>query len=102
MPGRGDQRHQLVAVHVLAFLVDDDQPVGVAVQRDADIGAVLSTTRRRSRPVSVEPHSSLMLTPLGETPIASTSAPSSQSADGRDLIGGAVGAIDHHLEARQS
>ena len=34
-----DQRHQLVAVDDLALLVDDDQPVGVAVERDADVGA---------------------------------------------------------------
>ena len=39
-----------------------------------------------------------MLRPLGETPIATTSAPSSHSAVGRDLVGGAVGAIDHDLE----
>ena len=37
-PG-GDQRHQLVAVEDDAALVGDDQPVGVAVERDADIGA---------------------------------------------------------------
>ena len=34
-----DQRHQLVAVEDDAALVGDDQPVGVAVERDADIGA---------------------------------------------------------------
>ena len=34
-----DQRHQLVAVDQLALLVDDDQPVGVAVERQADIRA---------------------------------------------------------------
>ena len=34
-----DQRHQLVAVDQLALLVDDDQPVGVAVEREADVGA---------------------------------------------------------------
>ena len=34
-----DQRHQLVAVEDHAALVGDDQPVGVAVERDADIGA---------------------------------------------------------------
>ena len=37
-PGR-DQRHQLVAVENDAALVGDDQPVGIAVERDADIGA---------------------------------------------------------------
>ena len=35
-PGR-DQRHQLVAVENDAALVGDDQPVGVAIERDTDI-----------------------------------------------------------------
>ncbi len=34
-----DQRHQLIAVENDAALVGDDQPVGVAVERDADVGA---------------------------------------------------------------
>ena len=41
VPGFGDQRHQLVAVDHGAVLVDDHHPVGVAVERDADIGAHL-------------------------------------------------------------
>jgi hypothetical protein len=36
---RADQRHDLVAVDGLALFVDDDQPVGVAIERDADVGA---------------------------------------------------------------
>ena len=36
-----DQGHQLVAVDDPPLLVDDDQPVGVAVEREADMGAVL-------------------------------------------------------------
>ena len=34
-----DQRHQLVAVDQPALLVDDDQPVGIAVERQADVRA---------------------------------------------------------------
>ena len=40
-----------------------------------------------------------MLKPSGSTPIEMTSAPSSHSAVGRDPIGGAVGAVDHHAQA---
>src|SRR3990170_2892248 len=40
-PGFGDDRHELIAVDDGALLVDDDYPVGVAVERDADIGAHL-------------------------------------------------------------
>ena len=41
-PGLGDHRHQLIAVDHAALLVDDDHAVGVAVERDADIGAHLA------------------------------------------------------------
>ncbi len=44
-PGGGDQRHDLVAVDDLTLLVADHQPVGVAVDRDADVGAVLAHGR---------------------------------------------------------
>ena len=82
----------------LALLVDHDQPVGVAVERDADIGAGSRPPSPAAASGSVEPQPSLMLRPLGETPIAITSAPSSHKRRGRDLIGGAVRAIDHDLE----
>ncbi len=34
-----DQRHQLITVGNPAFLIDDDDPVGVAVERQANVGA---------------------------------------------------------------
>ena len=77
-----DQRHQLVAVDDLALLVDDDQPVGVAVERDADMRAAPRPPCACSAAGAVEPQPSLMLRPLGVTPIATTSAPSSHSAEG--------------------
>ena len=40
-PRFGDGRKQLIAVDQLALFVDDDDPVGVAVERDADVGADL-------------------------------------------------------------
>ena len=42
LPGAGDHGHELVAVDHLALLVDDEDAVGVAVERDADIGAHLA------------------------------------------------------------
>ena len=39
MPALGDDRHQLIAIDDLAFFVDDDDAVGVAIERDADVGA---------------------------------------------------------------
>ncbi len=42
LPASGDHRHQLIAVDQMALLVDDHDAVGVAVERDADIGAHLA------------------------------------------------------------
>ena len=41
MPGRGDERHQLIPVDESAVLICDDNAIGVAVERDAYIGARL-------------------------------------------------------------
>ena len=41
-PGARDDGHELVAVDELPLLVDDEDAVGVAVERDADIGAELA------------------------------------------------------------
>ena len=67
-----------------AVLVGDDHPVGVAIERDADIGADF-THLLAHRPGAVEPHFSLMLKPLARSPIATISAPSSHSAAGATL-----------------
>ena len=50
VPGGGDHRHQLVAVDDAALLVDEDDAVGVAVERDAEIGAhLVHLARQRLR-----------------------------------------------------
>ena len=54
--------------------VDGQAAVGVAVVRDAEVGAVLQD-RRRSRSRCVEPTPSLMLSPSGSAAMAMTSAP---------------------------
>ncbi len=41
-PAFGDDGEDLVAVDDMALLVDDDHAVGVAVERDADVGAHLA------------------------------------------------------------
>ena len=47
-PALGDHRHHLVAVDQAALLVDQDHPVGVAVERDADIRPHLADLARQS------------------------------------------------------
>ena len=42
LPGARDHAHQLVAVDLLALLVDDQHPVGIAVEGDAHIGPQLA------------------------------------------------------------
>ena len=42
LPAFGNDRQQLVAVDHMALLVGDDDAVGVAVERDADVGAHLA------------------------------------------------------------
>ena len=42
LPAFGNDGEQLVAVHHVAALVNDQHAVGVAVQRDADVGAHLA------------------------------------------------------------
>src|SRR5882724_10746687 len=37
-PGR-DQRHQLIAIEDVATFIGDDQPIGIAIEGNADIGA---------------------------------------------------------------
>ena len=75
-----DQRHELIAVDHLPLLIDNDQAIGVAIEREADVRAVLATVseqlrvRRAAAVVDVRP--------LGETPSGMTSAPSSHSAAG--------------------
>ncbi len=76
-----DQRHHLVAVDDPALLVDDDQPVGIAVERKPDVGPP-ATTVSCSSLGWVEPHSWLMLSPSGARPSGITSAPSSHKASG--------------------
>ncbi len=52
---------------ILPLLVDIIDTVGVAVERDADVGTQLLTLGQRSG--AVEPPSSLMFRPSGSTPI---------------------------------
>ena len=96
----GDHRQQLVAVDDVAALVGDEHAVGVAVERDADIGAHLA-------------HLAAQLLGRGRAAVAVDVEAVGLDADRdhlgaelpqrlrRHLIGGAVGAIDHDRAGRR-
>ena len=97
----GQDREQLVAVDVVPLVVDGQAAVGVAVEGDADVGAVLDHGRAAAAPRWVEPQPSLMLSPSGSAPITTTSAPAAAQRHRGGLGGGAVGAVDDDLEPGQ-
>ena len=101
MPALRDDRHQLIAVDDIALLVDDDDAIGVAVERDADVGPefldlVDERLRRRRTAVEVDVVAVRLdadLDHLGaEFP----------ERFRRHLVGCAVGAIDDDAERRKA
>ena len=98
LPALCNDGHQLVAVDHATALVDDQHAVGVAVERDADIGAHL-------------PHFLDKCIGSGRADIAIDVEAVGLDADGEDfraelpqsfgrnLVGGAVGAIDDDAQA---
>ena len=96
-PAFGDDRHQLVAVDQMAFLVGDDDAVAVAVERDADIRAhfphLLAQRLGGDRSaflVDVEA--------VGLDPDRDHLGAELPQRRGCDPVCGAVGAIDHHAQ----
>ncbi len=75
---------QLVAVDQPPEVIHHDQPVAVAVERDADVGPHPATVSCSSSG-AVEPQRRLMLRPLGEQPMGMISAPRSASTRGATL-----------------
>ena len=98
LPGARHHGHELVAVDHMALLVDDDDAVGIAVERDADIGAQLAhladqRLRRGRADVAVDVEA------VGLDPDRDDLGAELPERLGRDLVGGAVGAIDDHAHA---
>ncbi len=100
VPRLGDHRHELVAIDDLAIFIDDDDAVGIAVERDADVGPHLLDLgpQRIGR---------------GGTDLVVDVEAVGLDADGehlgaqfpqrnrRHLVGGAIGAVDHHAQAAE-
>ncbi len=98
LPGLGDHRHELVAVDDAALLVDDHHAVGVAVERDADIGAHLADLADqilgRGRAAILVDVEAVRLD--ADRDHLGAELPQRLR---RHLVGGAIGAIDHHPQA---
>ena len=99
-PAFGDHRHGLIAVDDVALLVDDDHAVGVAVERDADVGPHLAhLARQRLRRGRSDVLVDVIAAGL-DADLDDFRAKLPQRL-GRHLVGRAVGAVDddpHALE----
>ena len=98
LPGAGHHAHELVAVDLVALLVDDQHPVRIAVEGDAHIGAQLAHlvdqgVRRRGADLVVDVEAVRL-----DADRHHLGAELPQGLRG-DLVAGAVGAIDHHAHA---
>ncbi len=104
-PGQvgGEQGQQPVPVDHVAAGVHGDDPVGVPVEGQAQVG-VLATTASARRRGSVEPQPSLMLVPSGSAArTATTSAPAArEDLRARSGESGPVGAVEGHPQAAQA
>ena len=98
LPALRDHREQLVAVDQMAALVDQDDAVGVAVERDADVGAhlahLLAQRLRRGRSAFLVDVESVRI----DADRNHVGAQFPQRFR-HHLVGRAVGAIDHHAQA---
>ena len=96
-PLAADQRHDLIAVHCRPGFVDDDQPVGVAIQGNADIRAAGD----HGFLDQVEVGGAAPVVDVATVGIdADRDHFGAQFPEGRrgDLVGGAMGAIERDLQ----
>ena len=98
-PAFRDHRQQLIAVDDAPALVHHDDAVGIAVERDADVGAHFHAPCGGAPSGAVEPQSLLILKPSGSTPTREDLGAKLPQRAGRNAIGRAVGAIHHHAQA---
>ena len=98
LPACGDDGEQLVAVDDLAVLVDDHHAVGVAIERDADIGAHLAHLAGDGAEVG---RTAILIDVHAVRFVADGNHVGAQFPQraGRDLVGGAIGAIDHDAQS---
>ena len=98
LPAFGDDGEQLVAVDDMAALVDDHHAVGVAVERDADVGAHLAHLAAERGEIGRAAFLVDVEAVRLDADRDDLGAQLPQRA-GRHLVGGAIGAIDDDAQA---
>ncbi len=97
VPAQPQRRHDLVAIDDRAMFVDDDQPVGVAIERDADIGTAgndrFLQQLRMGRPAGV-----IDILAVGLDTDGDHFRPQFPQCGRRGVVGRAIGTIDDDLE----
>ena len=97
VPRFGDRRHQLVAVQQPAGFVGDQNPVGIAVERDPDIGAVFA--HHAAHRAGIGTAAILVdVETVGLDAVGHDIGAEFPQRRRRDLVGGAVCAIDNDLQ----
>ena len=90
--------HDVVAVNLVAMLVDEDAPVGIAIEGDAEIGTMFDDSLRNhlraGRPAAGVDVRAIRLDPIGKN----LGAQFFQNRRGNP-VGGSVGAIEDDFQA---
>ncbi len=100
MPGLGDHRHDLVAVDDGTGFVDDQDPVRVAVERDAYIGLELANLFTQAFGMG-RAAACIDVDAVGLVVNGVDFGTKFPERGRRDLVGGAVGAVDDDTHAGQ-
>ena len=98
IPGFGDDAHDLVAIHHRAVLVHDHDAVGVAVKRDADIGAHFMNLFRQAHGMGRAAFG-VDVEAIGLVVDGDDFRTQFPQRGGRHLVTGAIGAVDHDAQA---
>jgi hypothetical protein len=91
-----EQSHDLVTVDYLAMFIDNDQSVGIAVKRNANIRAAETTVSCKVA-TCVDPTLSLMFLPFGSTPMERYLGTQLPNGSWCDLIGCTIRAIENDM-----
>ena len=96
----GDHGHELVAIDDIALFIDDDDPVGISIERNADISAGFLDLfghrfRRRRANLVID------IVAIGLDADGDDLRPQLPQRERGNLVGRTIGAIEHHAQPGQ-